>query len=101
MKIDVPFDLGQKVFVVDAKRKVNKAERIICAKEMAVYQATVTGIFIKQTYTMQEAIYIEVTVNTDLDPYKTGSSYCYVKEAKIDECFQTEDAAKAYLKSVS
>ena len=95
MIVDLPLDIGQKVYIVANKAKMNSAGRIYPTKEKVIYPATVIG-FLLEREDEELCVKAKVLIETDVIA-PSNRPYSYMDEVKDSECFQDEASAMATL----
>lgn len=95
MTVDLPLDIGQEVFTIVNKAKMNSAGRVYPAKEKVVYPATVIGLLIERE-DKELCVKAKILIETDvISP--SNRPYSYIDEVKDSECFQNKASAMAAL----
>lgn len=95
MIVDLPLDIGQKVYIIANKAKMNSAGRIYPTKAKVVYPATVIGLLLERE-DEKLCVKARVLIKTDVIA-PSNRPYAYMGEVKASECYFDMESAAATL----
>lgn len=99
MTVDLPLNIGQKVYIVANRAKMNSAGRVYPAKEKVVYPATVIGLLIERE-DKELCVKARILIETDVIA-PSNRPYAYMGEVKASECYYDEASAMATLGEIA